>query len=396
MPAAVTITRAKEIIECVTLCAGIPVWIWGPAGVGKSTLCRQLAEKHGMLFSDFRLSQIESSDLRGLPDRRNGKTVFLPPASLPDPDEQRPGILFLDELNRARPDVIQAAFQLVLDRCIGEYTLPESWVVLVAGNSGDEYDVRQPDPALISRFCHVVILPSRDYRQEWLRYLYRQAETGAYAPNVVRSIDRFVQNGQETEGALIADSPDSAGIEKAVRACPRTWEMLATVQSRMSPEDIEAYLFDIASGLIGTALAGPYCETVRRATEHLTPEDVLNAATFGHIRTQVSAMLRDEFSALWRSVGTLLKKQAPENDRQKQVILALLHYMVDDPDGTAGVDEATAFIKDLVPDTDENLPQDHPMLAWCRAISSDNALYAKFCRAMNKSDWSQDTAGVSF
>lgn len=396
MPVAVTIERAKKLLKFVTLDAGISMWIWGPAGVGKSSLVRQVAEDHDMACIDFRLSQIESSDLRGLPDRQDGRTVFLPPKTLPEPDTGRPGILFLDELNRASSDVLQAAFELVLDRKIGDYRLPDTWRVVVAGNFGDEYDVRQPDPALASRFCHLALATGPDYREEWVRYMQTQAQTGALNPGVVRVMTRFMHTGPQGHSGdtLVPGDHDLGGRAQMVRACPRTWEMLARIQSYMKHAEIEEYLYDIASGLIGTTLAGPYCEAARRQANLLTPQDLLDTRRFSELKGALKRAERDEIGALWRGLADLLKHTAPANERQEQIVVAFANYLVDDAFNNAGVDEGTAFLKDLVPGQDEDLSEDHPMLVWCRVLSANDALYAKMCRAMDKADWIEEKLEV--
>jgi MoxR-like ATPase len=171
------------IKESLNICrdAGITAFIWGHRGLGKSSLVQQSAAENGWGFIDLRCSQLEASDIRGLPDRGDdNRTHFLPPADMPladlsfeqiqtqladvlgikakgggenvadqiaktlesaDLDTQRRyfqklqemqsrfqrGILFLDEVNRAQDDVLQAVFQLVLDRRVGQYVLPPGW-----------------------------------------------------------------------------------------------------------------------------------------------------------------------------------------------------------------------------------------------------------------------------
>lgn len=154
--------RIARLKRSLGICfeAGVTPFLWGHRGVGKSSLFREIAEERGWGFIDLRCSQLEAADLRGLPERSaDGRTRFLPPADLPigdwddaeaarqigpppaentglrergeflrrsrraEPRRAR-GILLLDELNRAPDDVLQAAFQLILDRAVGEYALP--------------------------------------------------------------------------------------------------------------------------------------------------------------------------------------------------------------------------------------------------------------------------------
>ena len=112
-----------------------PVMLWGPPGVGKSQMVAQIARKHAVPVIDIRLSQMQPSDLRGIPFRSDNLVEWAVPALLPDSDRHGPeGILFLDEITSAPPAVSAAAYQLILDRRLGEYQIPEHWAIFAAGN----------------------------------------------------------------------------------------------------------------------------------------------------------------------------------------------------------------------------------------------------------------------
>src|SRR5690606_12991223 len=94
-----------------------PVMLWGAPGVGKSRIAAAVAEHHGVPLIDIRLSQMEPTDLRGIPFREGDRVVWSVPALLPDAERHGPrGILFLDEITAAPPTVTAAAYQLILDR----------------------------------------------------------------------------------------------------------------------------------------------------------------------------------------------------------------------------------------------------------------------------------------
>jgi AAA domain (dynein-related subfamily) len=152
--------------------ANATVMIHGLHGIGKSQCVKQFAEENGMNFIDRRLSQVESGDLLGLPDVSGDVTKYKLPSWLPTEanyGKNSKGILFLDEINRARRDVLQGVFQLVLDRQLGDYTLPEGWAVVSAVNPNtDDYDVTNVfDEALMDRFLHIKLAPSME---EFLTY----------------------------------------------------------------------------------------------------------------------------------------------------------------------------------------------------------------------------------
>ena len=126
---------------------------------GKSTAVFSLGKKYEVPVKDVRLSQLESVDLRGLPAEENNKTVWRVPSFFPtDPDSI--GILFLDEINKGDSSVQAAAYQLVLDRQLGDYILPKGWRIVAAANpNGDMLE-----EALANRFIHVYSAPTiRDW-----------------------------------------------------------------------------------------------------------------------------------------------------------------------------------------------------------------------------------------
>lgn len=133
-----------------------PVMIWGPPGVGKSQLVAEVAKEHSVPLIDIRLSQLEPSDLRGIPFRIDSYVEWAIPNMLPNLEKHgESGILFLDEITSAAPSVSAAAYQLILDRRLGEYQVPDGWVIFAAGNRQGDRGVTYSMPApLANRFTH--------------------------------------------------------------------------------------------------------------------------------------------------------------------------------------------------------------------------------------------------
>jgi len=148
-----------------------PVMLWGPPGVGKSQLVGQVGQRHGVPVIDIRLSQMEPSDLRGIPFRTEGSVEWAVPAMLPDARRHGPeGILFLDEITSAPPSVSAAAYQLILDRRLGEYRVPEGWAIFAAGNRQGDRGVTYAMPApLANRFAHFEVETHLD---DWVAWAY--------------------------------------------------------------------------------------------------------------------------------------------------------------------------------------------------------------------------------
>lgn len=138
----------------------ISTMIWGSPGIGKSSIVAQVAQEHNIDFVDVRLSQLAPTDLRGLPVAEDGISKWYPPEFLP---RNGKGILFLDEINIAPPAMQGVAQQLILDRRVGSYTVPEDWYVWAAGNRKEDrasvFDMPAP---LANRFLHLQVGPDFD------------------------------------------------------------------------------------------------------------------------------------------------------------------------------------------------------------------------------------------
>lgn len=148
-----------------------PLMLWGPPGVGKSQMIAQVAARHGAPVVDVRLSQMEPSDLRGIPFRSGDRVEWAVPALLPDPQRHgQAGVLFLDEITSAAPTVSAAAYQLILDRRLGEYQVPAGWAIFAAGNRQGDRGVTYAMPApLANRFAHFTVDVHLD---DWVAWAY--------------------------------------------------------------------------------------------------------------------------------------------------------------------------------------------------------------------------------
>jgi MoxR-like ATPase len=149
---------SRYLFQLVRHAIPFSVMIWGPPGIGKSSIVEQTAHRHDLECIDVRLSQLAPTDLRGLPVPENGISRWYPPAFLP---REGQGILFLDEINLAPPAMQGMAQQLILDRRVGSYTLPDGWFIWAAGNRKEDrasvYDMPAP---LANRFVHLTVEPN--------------------------------------------------------------------------------------------------------------------------------------------------------------------------------------------------------------------------------------------
>lgn len=148
-----------------------PVMLWGPPGVGKSQIVAQIAANNNVPMIDIRLSQMEPSDLRGIPFRIDDSVEWAVPSMLPNEERHGlRGILFLDEITSAAPSVSAAAYQLILDRRLGQYEVPKGWAILAAGNRQGDRGVTYTMPApLANRFSHYEVEVNVD---DWVSWAY--------------------------------------------------------------------------------------------------------------------------------------------------------------------------------------------------------------------------------
>ena len=183
-------TRVQAFLKAKT-----PVMIWGPAGVGKSQGTYNLSQVLGGGFVDMRCNLYEPVDLQGIPAVFAGTTVWNPPALLPNIDLGSPakGILFLDELPNAHPSTQSALYQLVLDRKLGTYHLPDGWSIVAAGNrltdGGGTFDMPTP---LKDRFAHLSVEPNAEAWRKWALGSGHGGKVTAfidYRPSLLHNVD---------------------------------------------------------------------------------------------------------------------------------------------------------------------------------------------------------------
>ena len=213
----------------------VPTFIWGAPGIGKSSIVKAIAQKRGIDFIDLRLSLMDPTDLKGIPfyDAKAHTALWAPPAFLPKEGE---GILFLDELNAAPPSVQASAYQLILDRRVGDYILPDGYAIVAAGNrEGDRGVVYKMSSPLANRFVH---LHMEVDVQDWRLW--------AYEVGISSAIIAYITC--KNEKLFTFEPLDDA---KSF-ATPRSWEFVdRLLKSSLS----EALLLDAIGGAIGKEVA---------------------------------------------------------------------------------------------------------------------------------------------
>ena len=249
-----------------TLPASTSVLLRGNHGIGKSQVVRQLAdalkaadEKLGDFpVVDRRLSQLTEGDIIGLPVVDGDSTKFNPPDWYKLACE-RPCLVFLDELNRATPEVMQGSFQIVLDRELNGHRLHPLTRVMSAINTGAAYNVNEVDPALLDRFFVLDLTPSPEEWTEWAR--------GKLHETIV---DFIAQDNSWLD-------PSSKQDPGTVQQSRRSWERLsdALVAAGVADEPQHELFYPICNGFVGTEATIAFRDyAVDNA--RVQPEDVID------------------------------------------------------------------------------------------------------------------------
>lgn len=301
------IIQTKNILK--TMPTDKSIMLHAKHGVGKSSVVRQVADELGeelgveFGFWDVRLSQCEVGDIKGLPDAdREAKTIrFLKQEWWPR-DQDSHGILFFDELNRASKDVLQAVFEICLDRRLDGEKLPDGWRVVSAVNSDDEYDVVELDPALHDRWFHIDFDPDAGEWMEWARQ-----------QSVHAAVIEFINRNQN-----LLDPP--IGSLEAGRIYPsrRSWVSLSDSIIAMNLETDEGLLTQVAKGWCGREIAVMFQKFVTNEFSQLTPSDVLD--TFDKFKPKIESACDDieVIAALARSVVSEVNERPAAKMKDKQ------------------------------------------------------------------------------
>ena len=254
-----------------------PVFLWGPPGIGKSELVAEITEELGGYMIDLRLGQMEPTDIRGIPyyNKDSGKMDWAPPVEMPDEEtaSQYPVVvLFLDEMNSAPASVQSAAYQLILNRRIGKYKLPDNVVMVAAGNRESDKGVtfRMPTP-LANRFIHQEMKVDFSSWQEW-----------AVNKNIHKDVVGYLSFAKQDLYDFDAKSASRAF------ATPRSWTFVSELLEDEDSDDDT--IMNLIAGTVGEGLAVKFMAHRKIAGRMPKPEDILSGKEKELDVKEVSAM----------------------------------------------------------------------------------------------------------
>ena len=274
-----------------------PIFIWGPPGIGKSDIVGQIGSDMSALVIDIRLSLWDPTDIKGIPYyAANDNTMkWAPPVELPDEKlakKHKHIILFLDEMNSAAPAVQAAAYQLILNRRVGTYKLPDNVLIVAAGNREADKGVtyRMPSP-LANRFVHLEIKVDFD---DWFAW--------AVQNDIHQDVVGYLSFSKKDLYDFDPKSPSRSF------ATPRSWSYVSDL---LEDDDDETATTDLVSGSVGEGLAVKFMAHRKVSAQLPNPSDVLAG--------KVKTMETKEISAMYSLTVSLcyeLKEASDKSDKK--------------------------------------------------------------------------------
>jgi len=254
-----------------------PIFLWGPPGIGKSDIVAQVTDSlPNSHLIDVRLSLWDPTDIKGIPYYAANDNVmaWAPPAELPDEEFAKQYdniVLFFDEMNSAAPAVQAAAYQLILNRRVGQYKLPDNVVIVAAGNREADKGVTYRMPAPLSnRFIHLELAVSFD---DWFQW--------AVDNDQHKDVVGYITFSKKDLYDFDPKSPSRSF------ATPRSWSFV----SELLEDDLdENTTTDLVSGAVGEGLAVKFMAHRKSAANMPNPTDILDGKVKELKTKEISAM----------------------------------------------------------------------------------------------------------
>lgn len=286
------------------------VMLVGRHGIGKSKILEDYYTKQNIKVVTLFLGQMsDPGDLIGLPQKneKTGQTDFLLPYWFPA--DNTPIVLFLDELNRARPEVLQTIMDLTLNRKLAGKSLPKGSRIISAVNNGDQYTLTELDPALVSRFNVYEFVPTVS---EWLLW--------AEGTGIDKRIIEFISENQNMLDGTEYDK-SVMGLERSPDR--RSWERLSNVMKNMTGMGQQE--LEVISGIIGTAAASRFFSSI---SEHkiINAAEILNTNKFSSIKQSLMEYKVPELAIINESIFRYLDVENYDSSNEDKILTNLEAY----------------------------------------------------------------------
>lgn len=274
--------QVTSALNCL-IDANQPVMLHGSPGIGKSDVVRQIAKRRNLDLIDLRLSQLDPVDLRGVPsvDAEKRTTMWNKPDFLPTAGK---GILFLDEINNAAQATQSAAYQLVLDRKLGDYTMPAGWAIVAAGNRSTDYAiVNQMSSALRNRFTHINYEVNNEDWCEWALHNNIETEIVGFMRFRPMLLNEFEPRNDSAEERTRMQQMKNA----QAFATPRSWEFLSRMLKQKPPSEIE---YELYCGIVGEGAAAEFMGYVKHYRDMPSLDAILLSPSTAPVPEQLATL----------------------------------------------------------------------------------------------------------
>jgi len=297
----------KTFVQVATsLPPDISILVKGDTGIGKSDITKHIASlietNHmyldhtgpGLPVLDWRLSVFSEGDIIGLPELVDGVTRFAPNDRFMAACRE-PHLLFLDEGNRATTEVLQCAFQIVLDRELNGQKLHPETRIIMAINEGNDFTVNEMDPALLRRFWVTELVPTTN---DWLEW----AERNKVDPMICKFIEKYpahlMHSGERNPGTVYPYPASWARLDSSLKHA-------GFEPSKFAGGDLPDMLLHMSAGFIGIHTTAAFLDFVKNYVFKLSADDILN--NFDKIENEVKQMTNDKKNEALDQVVLFLK-----------------------------------------------------------------------------------------
>jgi hypothetical protein len=261
--------------------ANISILVRGPHGIGKSQIFMQISENIGLPLIDRRLSQMTEGDIIGLPELADGITRFCPVDWVLRACRE-PVVLLLDEINRATPEVMQCAFQLVLDRELNGNVLHPETRVYCAVNASADYQVNEMDPALLDRFWVADLDPDVT---DWIDWATTTGDIDPVIIDFIRQNPTHLRHTGQAEPGKIYPTP------RSYERLDRSLKFANIAPNDHAGKTVPPGFYATCLGFVGIEASIALQDFVKNYELQITAEDVLNS--FGKNKKMLSEISND-------------------------------------------------------------------------------------------------------
>jgi MoxR-like ATPase len=252
-----------------------PLCIWGTHGLGKTEMVKDYAKQRGWKFNYIAPAQFEEmGDLHGIPyviesSKGEKKTVFSPPDWVPT--KQGPGILLIDDINRADDRILRGCMQLLQNYELSSWKLPEKWQIIVTANpEGADYSVTPMDDAMLTRMIHTTLIFNHKVWAEWAS-----------------------KSGVDKRGiSFVLTYPELINTERTTpRSLTQFFDLIKNIKDLK--ENI-TLVHSLALSTLDDVTSSSFVNFVNDDLQRLIePEEILNSNNFNDIKNRMESLSKD-------------------------------------------------------------------------------------------------------